>query len=82
MKRIIKWFATSHRWQHLAGGVAIGAAGAAADGFFAGVYAGVAAGAAMEFKDYQWGGKPDAVDAALTCAGAVIGAGLVTLCKR
>lgn len=35
-------------------------------------YVGAAVGAAMEYKDYQHGGKPDWIDAALTLAGALV----------
>lgn len=33
----------------------------------------------MEFKDYQWGGKPDIVDWLCTMAGGVVGQGLQAL---
>ena len=60
-----QWFRTSHRWQHLAGGFAVG--------FACGIDAAVAVAAALEFKDRQWGGKPEWIDFALTVAGGMLG---------
>ena len=40
---------------------------------------GAAVGGAMEFKDYQWGGKPDWIDAALTLGGCLAGFGVKQL---
>ena len=70
---IIDWFKESNRWKHLLGGVAVGAG---SDDWYCAIYAGAGIGAAMEFKDYQWGGKPDWIDAALTLAGSLVGYGI------
>ena len=61
-----QWFRTSHRIHHLAGGFAVG--------FACGIDAAVAVAAALEFKDRQWGGKPEWIDFALTVAGGALGA--------
>lgn len=71
--KILKWFLESNRWKHLAGGFIIGLF---SDDFYCASYASACVGGAMEFKDYQWGGKPDWVDFALTVAGGLIGYGL------
>ena len=55
----------SHRLHHLVGGFGVGVV--------CGMDAAVAVAAALEFKDYQWGGKPDWIDFALTVAGGVLG---------
>ena len=60
-----QWLRTSHRIHHLAGGFAVG--------FACGIDAAVAVAAALEFKDRQWGGKPDWIDFALTVAGGTLG---------
>lgn len=73
---IIDWFKQSNRWKHLLGGVVVGAL---ADDWYCATLAGVGVAGAMEFKDYQWGGKPDWVDFALTIAGVAAGFGLRTL---
>ncbi len=71
--KAIRWIRESNRWKHLFGGAAIGAL---CDGWYCAALAGGVAGGAMEFKDRQWGGKPDWVDFALTLAGAVVGYGI------
>ena len=70
---IIDWFKESNRWKHLLGGMVVGLG---ADDWYCAIYAGGGIGAAMEFKDYQWGGKPDWIDAALTFGGSIVGYGL------
>ena len=73
MKKIIEWFKASNRWKHLGLGFAYGLA---ADDVYCAVYSGVGVSLALEFKDGQWGGKPDAVDAILTFAGVMAGYGV------
>ena len=70
MGRIIDWLLESNRWKHLVGGMAVGAG---ADDTYCAVYAGIGVAGALEFKDWQWGGKPDWVDFTLTVAGVAIG---------
>ena len=70
MGRIIDWLLESNRWKHLAGGMSVGAG---ADDTYCAVYAGIGVAGALEFKDWQWGGKPDWVDFTLTVAGVAIG---------
>ena len=54
----------------------IGAAyGLAADDAYCAVYGGIGVSLALEFKDGQWGGKPDWIDATLTFAGVMAGYG-------
>lgn len=69
---VITWISESNRWKHLLGGVLVGAG---ADDIYCAAYAGVGVAAALEFKDYQWGGKPDVVDFLLTVAGVAVGYG-------
>lgn len=69
---VITWISESNRWKHLLGGVLVGAG---ADDLYCAAYAGVGVAAALEFKDYQWGGKPDVVDFLLTVAGVAVGYG-------
>ena len=70
LQRILQWFSESHRWQHLLGGILIGLG---ADDLYCAVYAGIGIAAALELKDYLWGGRPDWVDFLLTLAGVAIG---------
>lgn len=79
MKKPIEWFGQSNRWKHLVGGIAVGAG---ADSVYCAAYAGIGVAGAMEFKDWQWGGKPDAVDFALTVVGVAVGYGLRVLIKN
>jgi len=72
-KNIINWFKESNRWKHLVGGVAVGLF---ANDAYCAAYAGVGVAGAMEFKDWQWGGKPDIIDFGLTVAGVAIGYGI------
>ena len=69
MKKIWQWLAKSNRWKHLLGGIAIGLP---CEDWYMAAYAGLAVGCAMEYKDYQHGGKPDWIDAALTLAGTLV----------
>ena len=67
------WFTESNRWKHFVGGIAIGAFG---NDLYCAAYAGIGVAGALEFKDWQWGGKPDWVDFACTVAGVAVGFGL------
>ena len=70
MGRIKEWLEKSNRWKHLVGGIAVGFG---ADDWYCCEYAGIGIAGALEFKDWQWGGKPDVVDFLLTVVGANIG---------
>ena len=70
------WLLESNRWKHLVGGIAVGAG---ANTLFCAAYAGVGVAGALEFKDYQWGGKPDWIDFTCTVAGVAIGYGIRVL---
>lgn len=70
MEKIRQWFLESNRYKHLLLGIAYGLA---ADDAYCAVYGGIGVSGALEFKDWQWGGKPDAVDFALTFTGVMIG---------
>lgn len=76
MSSIWQWLMASNRWKHLAGGFLLGGI---ADGWYMASVLGAGVGGAMEFKDYQWGGRPDWVDAALTLVGSLAGYGLRSL---
>lgn len=67
---IINWFKQSHRWQHLVGGMLVGLG---ANDIYCAVYVGLCVAGALEFKDYQTGGKPELFDFCLTLAGVQIG---------
>jgi hypothetical protein len=70
MKKIWEWLLASHRTLHLVLGIPVGLF--PTDWYNTEVLAcGVAGG--MECKDWQWGGKPDAIDFILTVAGVNIG---------
>ena len=71
LKNAIAWLRRSHRLHHLLGGFVVGLA--------LGFPAAYTAAAALEFKDWQWGGEPSVVDFILTVAGGVVGAILRTL---
>lgn len=66
LKEAIAWLRRSHRLHHLLGGFLVGLA--------LGFAAAYTAAAVLEFKDWQGGGKPSAVDFTLTVAGGVAGA--------
>lgn len=68
-----KWMNESNRWKHLAGGLIIGAG---ANDLYCAAYVGIGVAGAMEFKDHQWGGKPDWIDFSLTVIGVAMGYGL------
>lgn len=70
MKRIWQWLKDSNRLKHLVGGVAVGLG---ANDWYCAEYVGICVAGSLEFKDYQWGGKPDWIDFMLTFVGVNIG---------
>jgi hypothetical protein len=70
MKRIWQWLKDSNRLKHLVGGVAVGLG---ANDWYCAEYVGIGVAGSLEFKDYQWGGKPDLIDFTLTFVGVNIG---------
>lgn len=69
-EKIINWLKESNRIKHLAGGYVIGFG---ADDLYCAAYAGIGVSAALELKDYLWGGKPDVIDFSLTVFGVALG---------
>jgi hypothetical protein len=47
--------------------------GLGCDGWYCAEYTGMGVAGAMEFKDWQWGGKPDFIDFLLTVIGVNAG---------
>ena len=78
MKKIWDWLKDSNRLKHYGLGVAYGLA---ADDTYCALYGGVGVSLALEWKDGQWGGKPDLLDAAFTIARVMTGFGIRTLIK-
>lgn len=76
MKKIIEWLKESNRIKHFALGAVYGLV---ANDTYCAVYGGAGVSLALEFKDGQWGGKPDVIDAAMTFAGVMAGFGVRTL---
>jgi hypothetical protein len=70
MKKIWEWLNDNNRLKHLALGYVYGLA---ANDIYCAIYGGAGVAGALEFKDYQWGGKPDWIDFLLTFAGAMAG---------
>ena len=64
------WFLDSNRWKHYGLGIVYGLA---ADDTYCAVYGGAGVSLALEWKDGQWGGQPDWVDASITFAGVMTG---------
>lgn len=73
MKKIWNWIKSSNHLGHYGLGVVYGLA---ADDLYCALYGGVGVSLALEFKDGQWGGKPDLLDAAFTFAGVMTGFGI------
>ena len=70
MNNIIQWFKESNRWKHLIGGFLIGLL---CNSWYCAFLTGFGVAGALEFKDWQWGGKPDILDFLLTFVGTIIG---------
>ena len=70
IKKIWNWLKDSHRLQHLGLGFVYGLG---ADDCYCAAYGGLGVAGALEFKDKQWGGKPDWIDFALTVTGVMLG---------
>lgn len=71
MRRALDWWKASNRWKHLVYAIPCGVV--LGWEFTVGLAVG------MEFKDKLWGGKPDFIDYILTCAGGLIGWGVMRL---
>lgn len=67
-QRVLSWLKSSNRMKHLVGGFLI----ALAFSF----PAALGCAGAMEFKDWQWGGKPEWADFFLTLVGGLVGGAL------
>ena len=67
----MKWLLESNRWKHLIGGAILG--------LLLTFLCALGCGGGMEFKDWQWGGKPDILDFLATCLGGLIGQALQLL---
>ena len=74
--KVLEWIKQSNRWKHILGGVLLGAG---ANDLYCACYAGLGVAAALELKDYLWGGKPDWVDFLCTVTGVGVGFGIRTL---
>lgn len=70
IKKIIDWFKASNRFYHLILGIVVGLF---PNDWYHTELLGAGVSGAMEFKDYQWGGKPDIIDFILTFVGVNIG---------
>lgn len=73
MKKILEWLNASNRLKHIGLGFVYGLG---ANDWYCAAYGGIGVSLALEFKDGQWGGKPDWVDALLTFAGVMAGYGV------
>ena len=67
-KNILSWIKSSNRWKHRVGGFLIA--------LVLSFPAALGSAGAMEFKDWQWGGKPEWADFLLTVAGGLLGGAL------
>jgi hypothetical protein len=70
IKKAWEWLKSSHRLLHFLIGTLVGFG---ANSWYCAEYVGIVVAGAMEFKDWQWGGKPDWLDALLTDAGVNVG---------
>lgn len=70
MNTVIEWFKASNRWRHLIYGMVVGIG---SNSWYCAAYAGAGIAGALEFKDWQWGGKWDWVDFSLTVVGVMAG---------
>lgn len=67
----MSWFTESNRNKHFFYAIPVG--------FFFTILCVLGCASGMEFKDWQWGGKPDIVDWAATMLGGLIGQALQAL---
>lgn len=79
IKNIIDWLKMSNRYKHLLLGIVFGTI---ANDWYCLEYGAVGVSLAMEFKDGQWGGKPDVFDFLLTLIGFNIGYLIRVLCLK
>lgn len=70
-KKFVNWFKQSNRFKHFIYGIPVG--------FVFTILAVLGCASGMEFKDYQWGGKPSFADWACTMVGGFIGQALQLL---
>lgn len=77
-KKVFDWLSESNRSKHMIGGVIVGLF---AEDAYCAAYAGAGVAGAMEFKDWQWGGKPDWIDFTMTVVGTAIGFGVNRLIR-
>lgn len=70
IRKPLRWLHESNRDKHLLGGALVGFL---STDLYCSLLSGTAAGASLELKDKLYGGKPDAVDFALTLLGSLIG---------
>ena len=71
--KVWEWLKSSHRLLHFLLGILVGFS---ANSWYCAEYVGIGVAGAMEFKDWQWGGVPDWLDALLTIVGVNAGYGL------
>lgn len=70
LSKIKNWFTQSNRQWHLGLGFVCGIP---SGDWYCTLYGGIGVAGALEFKDYQAGGKPDIIDFILTLAGFCAG---------
>lgn len=70
IKKFWEWLKSSHRLLHFLLGILVGFG---ANSWYCAEYVGIGVAGAMEFKDWQWGGQPDWIDALLTIVGVNAG---------
>jgi len=70
MKKLWDWLNSSNRLKHFGLGMVVGLG---ADDWYCAAYTGAGVAGALEFKDWQWGGKPDVIDFLFTVAGVLLG---------
>ena len=68
MNKIVSWMKGSNRWKHLLGGFVVG--------LLFSFPAALGCAGAMEYKDWQWGGRVEAADFLLTAGGGLMGGAL------
>lgn len=71
--KFIDWFMDSNRYKHFLGGMGIGLL---SDDVYCATLSGIGVASALEFKDWQWGGKWDWIDLSMTVLGTALGFGI------